>query len=51
MALATGAARRLWLDYLVPGSAWNPRHLRLLPPQRLHMTHNEAEPLSNGNPG
>jgi len=39
------------LIFLVPGSAWNPWHLRLLPPQCLHLSHNEAEPLSIGIPG
>jgi len=49
MALATGDAPGRFI--LVPGSAWNPRQLRLLPPHGLQMTHNEAEPLSIGIPG
>ena len=36
---------------LVPGSAWNPKHMRLLPRQCSQLTSNEAEPLSIGIPG
>jgi len=40
----------IWFN-LVPGSAWNLSFLRLLPPLRLRLKHDEAEPLSNGIPG
>ena len=36
---------------LVPGSAWNPKLWRLLPPEHLHLLHNEADSPSNGIPG
>ena len=39
------------LFILVPGSAWNPSHMRLLPPHGLQFTLNKAEPFLIGIPG